>query len=104
MNYGEISISKCNLPRFSLFDARTLSRQIMAETVGLRGQTPSRQFGGGKVWTFYDRVIAGMGCTIFVHIPTYSCGFSYPSTVLRFFCSLERMLPSFTGEAQRVLH
>jgi hypothetical protein len=32
-----------------LFDARTFSKHVLAETIGLRGQTPCRMFGAGKV-------------------------------------------------------
>jgi hypothetical protein len=49
MDYGALSLAKSSLPRIKLFDAQTLSKQIMAETIGLRGQTPCRMFGAGKV-------------------------------------------------------
>jgi hypothetical protein len=49
MDYGDCSLPKSILPRIELYDRRTLSKQIMAETIGLKGQTPCRQFGAGKV-------------------------------------------------------
>jgi hypothetical protein len=52
MDYGDISLPKSPLPRMEMYDTRTLSKQILAETQGLRGQTPCRVFGAGKVSTF----------------------------------------------------
>jgi hypothetical protein len=49
MDYGALSLPKSSSPRVKVFDPKTLSKQIMAETVGLRGQTPCRIFGSGKV-------------------------------------------------------
>jgi hypothetical protein len=49
MDYGTISLPKGELLRIELFDNRTLSKHIMADTVGLSGQTPTRLFGAGKV-------------------------------------------------------
>jgi hypothetical protein len=52
MDYGRISLPKNHLPRIELFDSNTLGKHIVAETIGLRGQTPCRIFGAGKVRTF----------------------------------------------------
>jgi hypothetical protein len=49
MDYGQISLPKGTRPRMELYDPRTLSKQVLAETIGLRGQTPRRMFGNGKV-------------------------------------------------------
>jgi hypothetical protein len=38
-----------------IFNGETISRLIMADTVGLAGRSPSRVFGAGKViWQFVD--------------------------------------------------
>jgi hypothetical protein len=49
MDYGQISLPKGAEPRIELYDARTLSKHIPADTIGLRGQTPCRMFGNVKV-------------------------------------------------------
>jgi hypothetical protein len=49
MDYGNISLPKGVRPRMELYDGRILSKQIMAETIGLKGKTPCRLFGAGKV-------------------------------------------------------
>jgi hypothetical protein len=52
MDYGDISLPKSPIPRMELYDARTLSKQLLTETQGLRGHTPCRVFGAGKVSPF----------------------------------------------------
>jgi hypothetical protein len=52
MDYGPLSLTKRELPRMTAFAPQILSKQIMAETIGLRGQTPFRMFGAGKVHKF----------------------------------------------------
>jgi hypothetical protein len=49
MDFGNISLAPDSRPRMELYDVRILSKQIMAETIGLRGQTPCRVFGAGQV-------------------------------------------------------
>lgn len=71
MEYGAASLQKGHVPRIELYDERTLSKQIMAETTGLRGQTPCRMFGVGKVKIIFTTMGHLLNyqflCTIKVH-------------------------------------
>ena len=50
MDFG-CDISPCQTirPRISVYDGTLLSKLVMADTVGLRGKTPTRVFGAAKV-------------------------------------------------------